>query len=135
MINIEKATVCKGKIPFANGQIYGTDRYCVVVDADSEYYYLLNCSSIRGKRKKMMLKSNTELEDCIPPLKEKSMVKMDEIYKLPKSCCSLLNILSNTLKSHSFKKLEEDFQEYIEMKFVNKPSIISYSYEDIKEHN
>lgn len=135
MVSIDKATVCRGKIPFANGQIYGTDRYYVVIETDNEYYYLLNCSSIRGKRKKLMLKSNTELEDCIPPLKEESMVKMDEIYKLPKSCSSLFYILNNTLKKHSFKKLEQDFQEYLELKYVNKPSIITYSFEDLKNHN
>ncbi|MDW4039834.1 hypothetical protein QI322_04430 [Staphylococcus saprophyticus] len=135
MNNIEKATVLKGKIPFANGQIYGTDRYYVVVKIDSEHYYLLNCSSVRGKQNKLMLKSNTELNDCIPPLKERTMVKMDEIYKIPKSCSSLLNILKYTLKSHSFQKLEQEFSEYTEMRFVSKPSIISYSYEEIEKCN
>lgn len=60
---------------------------------------------------------------------------MDKIYKIPKSCSSLLNILNDTLKSHSFQKLEQEFSEYTEMRFVSKPSIISFSYEEIEKCN
>lgn len=123
--------VYKGKIPFGNGKVHSTDRYFIVAKIDEHKCYLLNCSSIRKKKRKLMFASNTELEQCIPPLKEKTMVKMDEIYQVEVDCLNILQPLPSTLTDSTYKKFMKDFKSYIERKHVVDPTIFEYSYGDI----
>ena len=135
MFTEDEKKVYKGKIPFGNGQVHSTDRYFIVAQVDEKHCYLLNCSSIRKKRRKLMFPSNTELNQCIPPLKEKTMVKMDEIYQVEIDSLNILQPLPSTLTDSTYAEFVIDFKEYIEMEHVVDPKIYEYSYEDISACN
>ncbi|PTI38869.1 hypothetical protein [Staphylococcus succinus] len=135
MRKVNKAAVIKGKIPFGNGKVYPTDRYYIVLDEEEEHYYLINCSSIKGKENKLIMPSNTEIIDCIPPLKVKSMAKMDEVYKVNKKCASIFKTLPCNLKNNSFNKLKKEFETYLSLKHVSNPTIITYDYDDLSKCN
>ncbi|MEJ7440233.1 hypothetical protein WL735_11145 [Staphylococcus hominis] len=128
---IQAGQVIFGNIPFANGNITSYRRYYVVFKVSSDYIYLLNCSSIKGKEHKLLLPSNEKLDNCIPPLTKDTMIKMDEIYAIPLTCESLFQIKSPSLPIETLKKVESDLKNFINKKHVANPSIMKYTYEQI----
>lgn len=81
-----------------------------------------------------MFASNTELEDCIPPLKEPTFVKMDEIYRIPVKAMGYL-IPNGDVKEHTYTKLKSDFANYRTMNYVKDPTIYTYTVDEIQQCN
>lgn len=135
MSSINKGHVVKGKIPFANGSVTQYNRYYIVLEIEDDSLFLINCSSVQGKENKLLLPSNVELNNCIPPLMVPTMVKMDELYKIPAICENLFEIKKPQLNKDSFDELLNNLNSYVESKYTSQPTIISYSYEEISKCN
>lgn len=135
MSAINKGDVIKGRIPFANGSITQYDRYYIVLENKDGNLLLMNCSSIQGKENKLLLPSNVELNNCIPPLCVRTMAKLDELYKIPVTCENLFEIKKPKLSNESYYGLLQDLNSYIKLKHNVNPTIISYSYKDILKCN
>ena len=68
------------RIPFADATITPYLRYYVVIKADFSKFSCLNLSSIEGKEHKLAFPSNKEVDNCVPPMFVRTMVKLDEEY-------------------------------------------------------
>lgn len=94
------------KIPFENGSITPYPRFYVVVEiTDHHTFYCLNMSSIRGKEWKLYYPSNKEIFNCIPPMRKRTMVKLDEEYEIE---------MTSYAESKIFDSFDDDVTDQIE---------------------
>lgn len=115
------------KLPFANGSQYPTKRpFLVIENNDNKTLELLNISTIKGKERKLLFKSNTKIEKYSPPLDEPSFLKMDELYIIDYFDDLYQSIYKrrDPLDSDEFNRLCDEFYKY---KYTNKVTEVRYS--------
>ena len=121
------------KLPYADGGTCSKKRTFLVIDTDSIHIYLLNVSSINGKRRKLLMDSNELIRIFNPPFVKPSFIKLDAIYCLinfPKLQRAILNS-GNKLDLAELKRLKGKFNIY-----KRKNRCITATYEQIYiQHN
>ncbi|MGB7366512.1 hypothetical protein [Carnobacterium jeotgali] len=80
MINAGDIIHCK--LPFEDGSTNSYKRFFLVYETTDEYLVCLNISGIHRKEHKLLRTSNKELINAIPPMRIRSMIKLDTLYQL-----------------------------------------------------
>lgn len=117
---------------FADGTICPYKRPFLVIDFDTTNgtIKMLNVSSVLGKERKLLFKSNKLIKKYKPPFIDPSFVKLDELYEI--------QYFSNLDKSvvHNADVLDEDelneiLNEYRDYSLVNTMKLVVSTHQDL----
>ncbi|MCI9143619.1 MAG: hypothetical protein HFH87_13565 [Lachnospiraceae bacterium] len=82
-----------GRIRFRDGEIPTYDRTYLIVAVGSDYIEVVNVSSIKGRERKLLFRTNEALKSYRPPFMVPSFVKLDSLTRVPLTECNGLQIL------------------------------------------
>lgn len=104
---------------FANGSTCDYERPFLIIDVNSACVSALNVSSIRGKERKLIMKSNLRLSLYRPPFVAPSFVKLDEVYLFQNfpELDQFLTSKGNMLDGNELNKVVRSFKSYNESNF------------------
>lgn len=109
---MKKGDILYCKIPFKNGSITPYPRFYVVVEVTDTIFKCLNMSSIRGKERKLLYPSNKEIFNCIPPMRKRTMIKLDEEYEIELNEHAESKVF-NSFNAEITSQIEEYLSRYI----------------------
>lgn len=121
-------------LDFADGGKGSYKRPFLIIDKIDEKLHLINVSSLKGKERKLGIKSNKRIVKFNPPFLKPSFVKLDAVYIIPDDEFINKNIICNKRSIHPFE-LKEIIDKHNYYREKNEINIKEYLLEDIKKMN